>query len=59
MSKKFWQSRTLWIAVLQGAIGIYAAVVATSPEIQAIGVVAILKGAADAALRIITVAPIE
>lgn len=53
--KKLWQSKTLWIAVIQGVIGVMAVIIADNPYPEAMGTLMIMKSLLDVALRLITV----
>ena len=56
--KKWYASRTVWIAVAQAVAGILAALLETNPSLQGVGVIFIVKSALDLALRISTTQPI-
>ena len=49
--KDFWKSKTLWIAALQGLLGLATALESNYPEI---GWLIILKSLVDVSLRMIT-----
>lgn len=53
--KKLWESKTFWLAVIQGVAGILVVVVAQYPGI---GSLLIAKSVVDVFLRIITETPI-
>ena len=59
MKKKWYQSKTIQIAIIQAIIGLVVAIEAANPEMKAIGTVAIVKASLDAALRIISVTELE
>jgi len=52
-SKKWYESKMLWIAVFQGVAGVLAAL-SSSPDLQAVGWIAIVKSLVDGYLRITT-----
>jgi hypothetical protein len=52
MTKHWYESRTLQLAVVQGLIGIIAAVFASNPELQSIGWIAVLKSMMDMYIRL-------
>lgn len=56
--KRWYQSRTIRIAIVQALIGVFAAFISSYPEIQAVGVVAIVKSFLDIALRYVSNTPI-
>jgi hypothetical protein len=56
--KRWYQSRTIRIAIVQAIIGIFTAILATYPELQAVGIVAIAKSIIDILLRYVSNAPI-
>lgn len=56
MSKEWYKSKTLWIAILQFAVGGLVAIQGSHPEI---GGLIIAKSIIDMALRIITTEPIK
>lgn len=51
-------SKTFWLAVLQGIAGILAAATVADPTIANIGIMTMLKSAADIALRLVTTKPV-
>jgi hypothetical protein len=59
MDYKYWyRSRTIWVAFLQGVIGVIVAFSSTHPELQTVGALATLKSALDIILRYLTTKPI-
>ena len=56
--KRWYQSKTIRIAIIQALIGIVTAFVSSYPELQAVGIVAVIKSFLDIALRYVTNAPI-
>lgn len=58
-TKSFWQSRTVLIAILQGVIGVLAALFATNPALAQVGYLAIIKTVLDITLRLSTISIIE
>lgn len=54
--KKWYESKTLWIAVMQGVIGV---VVVLETQYPSIGAVAVAKSILDIALRTITFESLE
>lgn len=57
--KKWYTSRTLWIAALQGAAGVIAVAFVENPELASIGWVAIGKTVLDYLVRMNTTKTIE
>lgn len=57
--KKWYQSRTVWLAIAQGVAGIMAAVFAVDPALQDVGYLAILKSVLDFLLRANTIARLK
>ena len=54
ISKPWWKSKTIIIAIVQGLLGLLAAIYAEYPVLVGVGYLAILKSALDVALRTIT-----
>jgi hypothetical protein len=54
--KKWYTSKTIWLAVLQGILGV---VVATSSQIPTVGWLMLLKSAIDIMIRIVTEMPVS
>ena len=52
--KKWWQSKTIWIAALQAVAGILIAVLNENPALQSVGVIALMKSLVDISLRLVT-----
>jgi hypothetical protein len=52
--KAWYKSKTIRIAFLQAVLGILTAILATNPELKAVGAVALIKSAIDMALRYVT-----
>lgn len=57
-SKHWYQSKTIRLAILQGVIGIFTALLATNPDLQSVGYIVIIKSFLDIALRYVTDQPI-
>lgn len=57
-TKKWYESRTVWIAVAQGVAGIVAAIFAADPAIKTTGAGLVLKSLYDIYLRLTTVSEI-
>ena len=55
-SKKLLQSKTVWLAIIQGVVGIAIAVLT---DLDMVGYVAVVKSFADIALRYVTKQPIS
>lgn len=51
--KPWYQSKTIWIALIQGVIGVLAALSA-NPDIHFVGYIAIAKSGLDIILRALT-----
>ena len=58
MSKKWFQSRTIWLAVAQGIAGILLVVYAENPAFGLTGIGAGIKSLLDIYLRYVTVKPV-
>ena len=54
-TKTIWQSRTLWLAVIQGIAGV---IVILETELPGVGWVAIVKSVLDVLLRLATGKPV-
>lgn len=52
--KGLWESKTVWLAVLQGIAGVLTAIIASDPAVASIGWVAFAKSVLDFTLRINT-----
>ena len=57
--KKLWKSRTFWVAVLQGVLGIFIVILSEIPELKAVGGFALAKAFLDIALRLVTEEKVE
>jgi hypothetical protein len=55
-AKAWWASKTIWIAVLQGLLGVFVAV---GSQIELVGWLMIVKSVIDVLLRIITEQPVK
>lgn len=55
-TKPFWKSKTIWLAVLQGVLGI---VVAFTTEYPMVGALLLLKSSLDMFIRVLTETPIN
>ena len=51
---KLVKSRTMWLAVLQGSIGIIVALSTEVPELDTVGLLVVLKSVVDILLRLDT-----
>lgn len=58
-TKKWWESKAVWIAVLQGVAGVLAAILSTDPALKGVGYLAIVKSVIDYFVRVNTTASIE
>ena len=58
-NKVWWQSKTMWTAVVQGVAGVAAVFLAEQPELQTVGWIAISKSVIDTYLRTTTKQPLE
>jgi ABC-type amino acid transport system permease subunit len=56
--KHWYQSKTIRIAIVQAVIGIVTAFISTYPELQAVGIIAVVKSFLDIALRYVSNTPI-
>lgn len=54
--KQLWKSKTLWVAILQGALGIVMVLQTEMPEV---GGLLLLKAALDMILRALTTKPLD
>ena len=52
--KKVWQSKTVWVAVVTGVVGVLTVIGNENPEFKLVGVIAILKAVLDFAMRLRT-----
>ena len=52
--KKWYQSKTVWLAVAQGAVGLFMAIKSVDPSVTSIGIVAVAKSFADFFIRMNT-----
>jgi hypothetical protein len=52
--KRWYRSKTIRIAIVQALVGIFAAFLSAYPEIQAVGIIAIVKSFLDIALRYVS-----
>lgn len=58
-TKVWWKSKTLWVAIAQGGLGIIVALKAVDPAIADLGWVAVVKSIIDMFLRMGTTTAIE
>jgi len=58
MEKKWYNSRTIWLAVAQGVAGVLLVVYAENPALGLTGIGAGIKSILDIYLRYVTVKPI-
>ena len=56
--KKWYLSKTIWLAILQGIAGVLAAYGSENPDIYSIGYILIAKSILDIGLRFLTEKPI-
>jgi energy-converting hydrogenase Eha subunit A len=49
--KRWYKSKTIRIAIVQALVGIFAAFLSAYPDLQAVGIIAIIKSFLDIALR--------
>lgn len=54
-AKPWWKSKTLWVAVIQGIIGILVVLISQHPEL---GWLMVAKSVLDSFLRYITIKPL-
>ena len=54
MTKSWYESRTLWLAVAQGVAGVLVALFSVNPTLETIGWIAAVKSIVDGYLRITT-----
>ncbi len=52
MAKNIWQSKTVWIAILQGVAGVVATIYAVDPAVATIGWMAVVKSVLDMVVRV-------
>lgn len=52
--KKWYQSKTVWIAIAQGVAGVLAAIFASDPGIRTVGFLGMLKSGVDFYIRLST-----
>ena len=52
MQKSWYQSRTMWLAILQGVIGIFMAVYNANPAFSSVGWVMVVKSFIDGYIRL-------
>ena len=57
--KKWYQSKTVQLAFLQAVAGFLAVLLSTHPEVDTVGVLAIVKSLVDLYLRSVTKEPID
>lgn len=57
-TKNWITSKTLWVAILQGIVGVFT-VLSTTPEFQGVGYLLIIKSVLDGYLRSITEAKLK
>lgn len=57
--KKFWTSKTIWLALAQGVAGVMTALLVTDPTLSTVGWFALVKSGIDISLRFLTIRPIE
>lgn len=58
-SKNWYQSKTIWLAVLQGVIGVIVAVTTEYPELATVGWLVLVKSGLDVAIRLMTDKPLS
>lgn len=58
-TKKWYQSKTIWIAVAQGVAGVLVAIYASNPSLETVGIGATVKSLLDLYLRYTTVTEIK
>lgn len=56
--KSWYQSKTIWIAVIQGILGVVVAFTTIDPAVSTIGWIAAGKAILDMVLRSLTTTPI-
>lgn len=59
MKKSWYQSKTLWLAIAQGVLGVITALTASNPELATIGWIATAKSLLDMFLRFGTIKEIR
>lgn len=52
--KKWYQSKTLWVAVAQAITGILVVIMSENPELKGVGALGIVKSGVDIWLRTVT-----
>jgi hypothetical protein len=52
MAKKIFQSKTVWLAILQAVAGIFAVILTENPTLVTVGWVGIVKSIVDVAVRV-------
>ena len=52
--KKIWESKTVWIAVAQGVVGVIVAIISEDPTLKGAGFLAIVKSFIDMWVRLNT-----
>lgn len=56
--KSIFKSRTFWVAVAQGVVGVLLVIQSSAPELDSFGYLALLKSVLDILLRLDTDAPV-
>lgn len=56
--KRWYQSRTIWVAVFQAMAGLLTVLIASDPHLQTAGGLALMKSAIDVLLRFLTNVPV-
>jgi len=52
MAKKIWESKTVWLAVLQAVASILAVIFSENPTLMAVGWLGTLKSVVDIMVRV-------
>lgn len=52
MAKRIWQSKTVWLAVLQGVASVLAVILSENPELVTIGWIGAFKSVLDIVVRV-------
>jgi len=58
-NKKWYKSKTLWLAILQGVAGILVAIINVNPNMKIVGGAMVVKSVIDFGLRLLTSQPIQ
>jgi hypothetical protein len=56
--KSILKSRTFWLAVIQGVVGVLVVIQSSAPELDSFGYLAVLKSVLDVLLRMDTDTPV-